>query len=80
MKSLSVLISVYIADLVSGFAVHQHQSAHRPADFALAATSRQDASALVEEALKITSSYGLGSSEAKLAWETVEDVDSSDTR
>lgn len=45
----------------------------------LQATSRPDASALIEEALKVTSALGIDSKEARLAWEAVEEVDSSDT-
>lgn len=51
----------------------------RTALLSLPATSRPDASALVEEALKITSALGIDSKEARLAWEAVEEVDSSDT-
>ena len=82
MKPLSLLIGIYAANrvLVSGFVAPQRPAHGLANSFALAATSRQDASALVEEALKISSSYGIDSSEARLAWEAVEDVDSSDTR
>lgn len=36
---------------------------------------RPDASAAVEEALKVTAAYGLDSSEAKVAWDIVEEMD-----
>lgn len=41
---------------------------------------RPDASAAVEEALKITATFGLESAEAKVAWEVVEEMDASDNR
>jgi pantoate kinase len=40
--------------------------------------ARPDTSRLVEEAMKITATHGLTSSEAKVAWEIVEEVDASD--
>lgn len=36
---------------------------------------RPDASAAVEEALKVTATHGLDSSEAKVAWDIVEELD-----
>jgi CP12 domain len=41
---------------------------------------RPDTATLVEEALKISATYGLESKEAAVAWDTVEEVDSSDNR
>ena len=41
---------------------------------------RPDASSAVEEALKITAAFGIGSKEAKVAWDTVEELDASDNR
>eukprot|EP00535_Pseudo-nitzschia_heimii_P001298 CAMPEP_0197179074 /NCGR_PEP_ID=MMETSP1423-20130617/4141_1 /TAXON_ID=476441 /ORGANISM="Pseudo-nitzschia heimii, Strain UNC1101" /LENGTH=400 /DNA_ID=CAMNT_0042628929 /DNA_START=132 /DNA_END=1337 /DNA_ORIENTATION=+ len=40
--------------------------------------ARVDSSELVQAAMKITEKYGKSSSEARLAWETVEEVDASD--
>mmetsp|Transcript_45132 Transcript_45132/g.130315 ORF Transcript_45132/g.130315 Transcript_45132/m.130315 type:complete len:216 (-) Transcript_45132:124-771(-) len=40
--------------------------------------TRPDASAAVEEALKITATYGIDSNEARIAWETVEEMDAAD--
>jgi hypothetical protein len=42
--------------------------------------ARPDTSALVEEALKITATFGIDSSEAKVAWDIVEEMDGSDNR
>jgi hypothetical protein len=41
---------------------------------------RPDTATLVEEALKISATYGLDSKEAAVAWDAVEEVDSSDNR
>jgi hypothetical protein len=40
--------------------------------------SRPDSSKAVAEALHISKEFGAGSDEAKIAWETVEEMDSSD--
>jgi hypothetical protein len=41
---------------------------------------RPDASAAVEEALKVTAAFGIESKEARVAWDIVEEMDSSDNR
>jgi hypothetical protein len=41
---------------------------------------KTDSSALVKEALEISKKFGASSAEARLAWETVEEIDSSDNR
>lgn len=41
---------------------------------------RPDTSARVEEALKITASFGIDSKEARVAWDIVEEIDASDNR
>ncbi len=41
---------------------------------------RPDASAAVEEALKVTAAFGIESKEAQVAWDIVEEMDSSDNR
>jgi hypothetical protein len=46
----------------------------------LVLAARPDTSALVEEALKITATLGIDSSEAKVAWDVVEEIDGSDNR
>lgn len=42
--------------------------------------TRVDSSALVKEALAASQKFGAASVEARLAWEAVEEVDSSDNR
>lgn len=41
---------------------------------------RPDTANLVEDALKISATYGLDSKEAAVAWDAVEEVDASDNR
>jgi CP12 domain len=41
---------------------------------------RPDTANLVEDALKISAAYGLDSKEAAVAWDAVEEIDSSDNR
>ena len=41
---------------------------------------RPDATSAVEEALKITASFGIDSKEAQVAWDTVEELSASDNR
>jgi hypothetical protein len=43
-------------------------------------SERVDSSDLVEKALAASKKFGASSPEARLAWETVEEVDSSDNR
>lgn len=43
-------------------------------------SSRPDTANLVEDALKISATYGLDSKEAAVAWDAVEEVDASDNR
>ena len=42
--------------------------------------ARPDTTNLVEEALKVTASFGIDSKEAKVAWDIVEEMDASDNR
>ena len=42
--------------------------------------ARADSSGLIKEALAASKKYGASSPEARLAWEAVEEVDSSDNR
>lgn len=44
----------------------------------LSLSARVDSSELVKEAMKITDKFGSTSAEARLAWETVEEIDASD--
>ena len=48
--------------------------------FSVTIQKRPDASRAVEEALKITASFGIDSNEAKVAWDIVEEMDASDNR
>lgn len=48
--------------------------------FAATMPRRPDATKAVEEALKITASFGIDSNEAKVAWDIVEEMDASDNR
>lgn len=41
---------------------------------------RPDASAAVEEALKVTAAFGIESKEAQVAWDIVEEMNASDNR
>jgi len=66
MKALNVLALVAVAQ---GFAVRQPSAALRP-----------DSAAAVEEALRITASFGITSKEARVAWDIVEEMDASDNR
>jgi hypothetical protein len=43
-------------------------------------SARVDSSALVKEALEISKKFGASSPEARLAWESVEEVSASDNR
>jgi hypothetical protein len=46
----------------------------------LQSTARPDSSVLIQDALAASKKFGAASSEARLAWEAVEEVDSSDNR
>jgi len=46
----------------------------------LRSTARPDSSRAVQEALEASKKYGPTSPEARIAWEAVEDMDSSSTR
>jgi len=46
----------------------------------LASTTRPDATSAIQEALEASKKFGATSPEARLAWEAVEELDSSDTR
>lgn len=48
-------------------------------DVALKGTLRPDSSDAIQEALKMSKEYGANSAEARVAWETVEEMDSSYT-
>lgn len=73
---LSLSIAFLAATTVQGFA---------PATFGVRPTtelamSRPDASQAIKEALAASQKYGPTSQEARMAWETVEEIDASDNR
>jgi hypothetical protein len=45
-----------------------------------ARAARVDTSALIEEALKTTATFGINSKEAQVAWDIIEEMDASDNR
>jgi len=59
----------------TAFTANLSTVSHR--DIRLAAT-RVDSSTLIDEAMKLTKKFGATSAEARLAWEAVEEIDSSD--
>jgi CP12 domain len=69
MKFLTILTVTFSIANVLGFSASPARKIVRP-----------DAANLVEEALKISAAYGLDSKEAAVAWDAVEEVDSSDNR
>jgi CP12 domain len=69
MKFLIILTSIICIASVCGFSASPIRKTVRP-----------DTANLVEEALKISAAYGLDSKEAAVAWDAVEEVDSSDNR
>lgn len=66
-----LLLVAFACSSVAGFSVGNPKSA---------GAIRPDASSAVEEALKITASFGIDSKEARVAWDIVEEMDSSDNR
>lgn len=70
MKTTSIIaLAAWLVTAAQGFSVERPSMAARP-----------DASSAVEEALKITASFGIDSDEAKVAWDIVEEMDASDNR
>lgn len=63
-----------------GFFLTKANGFSAPSSFGVNRSSRPDTSALVEEALKITASFGIDSKEARVAWDVVEEMDASDNR
>jgi hypothetical protein len=53
---------------------------HTTTKSTMALFDRVDSSDLVKEALEISKKFGASSPEARLAWETVEEVEASDNR
>ena len=69
MNILTVVAAVFCISYVSGFSASNVRMGSRP-----------DTASLVEEALKISATFGLDSKEAAVAWDAVEEVDASDNR
>ena len=69
MKFLNILTAALSINKVCGFSASPVRKTVRP-----------DTANLVEDALKISAAYGLDSKEAAVAWDAVEEVDSSDNR
>ncbi len=69
MKFVSLAAVVFFSSTVHGFSASNVRMGSRP-----------DTANLVEEALKISATFGLDSKEAAVAWDAVEEVDSSDNR
>lgn len=83
MKNISVvLLAVFLLSSAKAFTPSAFGVSSRLVRTSLVpmASTRPDTSAMVEEALKITATYGIDSDEAKVAWDAVEEVDSSDNR
>jgi hypothetical protein len=53
---------------------------HHPSRTLLEATTRPDATSAVQEAMEATKKFGPTSKEARVAWDIVEEMDSSDIR
>lgn len=70
--SSSALVFCLLATVVHAFSVTNNPTT--------ATSSRPDATSAVEEALKITASFGIDSKQAKVAWDFVEELDASDNR
>lgn len=73
----SLLFAVLAAPRASAFAPAAFGASRTAASVALR-NSRVDTSDAVQEALRISKEFGASSKEAALAWETVEEMDSSD--
>jgi len=69
-------MKLFLSLIVSSLAASANAFSAKPP----ARVVRPDASAAVEEALKVTASFGIDSKEARVAWEIVEEIDSSDNR
>ena len=73
-----------LATSVEGFVVPGTSSAfgfaHGSSSSLSAVQKKVDASALIAEALEVSKKFGASSTEARLAWEAVEEVNASDNR
>lgn len=69
MKIIVLAAVVFCMSNVHGFSASNVRTGSRP-----------DTANLVEDALKISATFGLDSKEAAVAWDAVEEVDASDNR
>lgn len=69
MKLNALAVAVFCITNVHGFSASNMRAGSRP-----------DTANLVEDALKISATFGLDSKEAAVAWDAVEEVDASDNR
>ena len=74
--SSTLLVMAMAAATTSAFVVVAPTAPRR----AMQLQSRADASAAIQAAQEATKKYGPTSPEAKVAWDTVEEMDSSDNR
>jgi CP12 domain len=69
MNIFTFIATVFCISYVHGFSASNVRMGNRP-----------DTANLVEDALKISATFGLDSKEAAVAWDAVEEVDASDNR
>lgn len=69
MMRQTIFVLLALLGAIQAFSVSKPSSVRRP-----------DTSTAVEEAMKITAAFGIDSSEAKVAWDSVEEMDASDNR
>ena len=69
MSIITFLVLLICVPHVHGFSASNVRMGNRP-----------DTASLVEDALKISATFGLDSKEAAVAWDAVEEVDASDNR
>ena len=69
MNMITFVVLVFCISYAHGFSAANVRTGSRP-----------DTANLVEDALKISATFGLDSKEAAVAWDAVEEVDASDNR
>jgi len=77
MVSSMKLLAAFLLTTASAFTTTSFGG--RPT-FVLMSTERPDTSSAVQAALEASEKYGATSPEARVAWDTVEEMDSSDNR
>ena len=84
MKLFSIIVALTLPAVTEAFASSASKQAGAfrlsRTSFLLHSTSRPDASSAIKEALEASKTFGPTSPEARIAWETVEDMDSADAR